>query len=98
MGRCNNRRVQQAAQASRSTPARARFSKPPPSKKKAGRGGKGRGDNSNGRGSGRGNGRGSGRNNNNHAAVIHKISNRVQAKMLWSRQNRILKKRRRNLK
>lgn len=80
MGRCNNRRVQQAAQASRSTPARARFSKPPPSKKKAGRGGKGRGDNSNGRGSGRGNGRGSGRNNNNHAAVIHKISNRVQAK------------------
>ena len=83
MGRCNNRRTQQAAQASRSTPARARFSKPPPSKKKAntGRGGKGRGDNNNGgRGGGRGNDRGSGRANNNHAAVIHKISNRVQAK------------------
>lgn len=82
MGRCNNRRVQQAALASRNTPSRARFSKPPPSKKKAGRGGKGRG---------RGAGRGGGRNNNNnassgressgrHAAVIGKISQRVQEK------------------
>jgi hypothetical protein len=39
MGRCNNKRAQQAAQALRNTPSRARFSKgPPPRRKKGGRG------------------------------------------------------------
>ena len=78
MGRCNNRRVQQAAAERNSVPSRARFSKGPP-KKNRGRGG-GRG----GRG-GRGGGRG-GRGGGSAAAdaakksVISKITKRVEAK------------------
>ena len=74
MGRCNNRRVQQAAQASRNTPSRARFSKPLPSKKKAGRG-KGRGDKG-ANGGGRGGGRQA------HASVIDKLSKRVESRQV----------------
>jgi len=75
MGRCNNRRVQQAAAERNSVPSRARFSKGPP-KKNRGRGG-GRG----GRGGGRG-GRGGGSAAADAAkkSVISKITKRVEAK------------------
>ena len=79
MGRCNNRRVQQAAQASRNKPSRARFSKPPPSSKKKA----GQGNNNKGRGGrGGGNTSSTGRSNTDrqHAATIDKISKRLQDK------------------
>lgn len=76
----NSKRAQAASAASRNTPSRARFSKPPPSKKKGGRGGRGRGggrggnDNGGrgegrGRGGGRGRGRGGGRGNNRNSKL-----------------------------
>jgi len=69
MGRCNNRRVQQAAAERNAVPSRARFSKGPPKKNK-GRGG--------GRG-GRG-GRGGSAADATKKKVISKITQRVEAK------------------
>ena len=75
MGRCNNRRVQQAAAERNSVPSRARFSKGPPKKNK-GRGG-GRG----GRGGRGGGGRGGGSAADaTKKKVISKITQRVEAK------------------
>jgi RWD domain len=76
MGRCNNRRTQQAAQELRNTPSRARFSKGPPNRNK-GKGGRGRGgrdgNTSNGN-AGRG-GRGAAK-----VAVVDKLTKRVEQK------------------
>lgn len=60
MGRCNNKRTQAAAEATRHQPSRARFSKPPPrNKQKAKGGGGGRGGSgASGRDGGRDGGRG----------------------------------------
>ena len=96
MGRYNNRRTQQAAEALQSTPARARFSKGPPFKndtKKAGgrTGGRGAGrggDHGGGRGTtttgrrGRGGGRTSG--TTNHLHVVSKMVQKVAEKKLES--------------
>lgn len=84
MGRCNNRRVQQAAANARNTPARARFSKapgPPPSKRN-------NSNNKAGRGVGGGGASKNSNNNKNQSSVeqqrrndvVHKISSRVENK------------------
>mmetsp|Transcript_31890 Transcript_31890/g.46733 ORF Transcript_31890/g.46733 Transcript_31890/m.46733 type:complete len:151 (-) Transcript_31890:145-597(-) len=74
MGRCNNRRAQEAAAAARNVPSRARFSKGPPNKRKGRGGGRGRGrDNGGGRGGGRGQ-------DEVKKSVINKISERVKNK------------------
>ena len=77
MGRCNNRRTQQAAQSLRNTPARARFSAPPPHLRRQGRGRTGGGGG--GRNSQQQQSNNVNRTNNNKASVIAKISQRVQA-------------------
>jgi hypothetical protein len=56
MGRMNNAKTQAAAEATKHTPSRARFSKPPPKKNSKGRGSGGRGGG--GRGGSEGRGRG----------------------------------------
>ena len=72
MGRCNNRRTQQAAAELRNTPSRARFSSGPPKKNK----GKAK---SGGSGGGRG-----GRGGAATAAVVEKLSKRVEQKQSTS--------------
>jgi hypothetical protein len=93
MGRCNNAKTQAAAEASKHTASRARFSKPPPKKNKGrgsgggGRGGRGgsegRGGGADGRGGsdggrGRGGGRGGRGTTKATASVVRKIAERVQ--------------------
>ena len=67
MGRCNNRRTQQAAAELRNTPSRARFSSGPPRRNK-------------GRGKGRDGGRGGRGGDAVKAAVVEKLSKRVEQK------------------
>ena len=81
MGRCNNRRTQQAAAELRNTPSRARFSSGPPRKSKGGRNGGGRGAGRGGRTSNNG-GRGGGA--AAKAAVVEKLSKRVEQKQSTS--------------
>lgn len=86
MGRMNNAKTQAAAEATKHTPSRARFSKPPPKKNTkgrgsggGGRGGKGGGaegrDSDGGRGGGGRGGRGT---TKATASVVRKIAERVQ--------------------
>ena len=69
MGRCNNRRTQQAAAELRNTPSRARFSSGPPRRNNKGRGGKGHDRGRGGRGG-----------DAVKAAVVEKLSKRVEQK------------------